>query len=201
MKIAIVGQQGSGKSLLTMVIARQIQKKYPEIKIYTNINALGNNLIVINDLGDLPFDRTPKILIVDEMMFSANARSSSTNENLLWTMALAYFRKSNVILTMYATHRVSMIDKNIREQLDSIIMCRKNSSMFQYLYIDMTTYHQIPMYMPKIKEVFDFADYDTYDFPMPIKVHKLMDNPMFELTKVERTKYKSKKQLDIEASV
>lgn len=189
-KIGVFGAQGSGKTFLAMFWSRLIQSVYPNVHIYTNIQAENNDTFhTISDLSEFPFNRDfPKILILDEAMFSIDSRNSSSNVNQLWTKALAYFRKSWLVATFYCTHRPSMLDNRFREQLDAVIMCRKNIDHFDYLYIDMVTQLQRPFHVPKRKELFDIASYDTFDFPLPIEVFKLQNDPRFTLKKMEKTK-------------
>jgi len=201
MKLSIVGQQGSGKTLLSVILARLVQSRYPETMIYSNVYSVDNDpsWVTINDLADFPFDDhkkfkgrvPPKILILDEAMFSVSSRGSGSNINELWSRALAYFRKNNVVLTIFATHRVNMLDNRFREQLDGVIMCRKNPSYFDYLLVDMVTHIQKPFRMAKTPSVFNFANYNTYEMPMPIEVIRLQEHPLFQLKKIERKKVKA----------
>lgn len=184
MKLGIFGPQGSGKSFLSMVMARSLQRHYPFLHIYTNMNVRGDRITTISDLSQMPLDREqPKVLIVDEAYFTLDSRNSSSKQNRIWSKVFAFFRKANVVLTVFITHRPRMIDVNIREQLDYVIMCRKNPTHFDYLIMDMVSYQLKPFQIPKVKEVFDFADYDTYDFPLPISVESLESHPLFKVAK------------------
>lgn len=192
--IAIVGRQGSGKTFLGAYMARMLMNQYKgEIDLYTNIEMKGENVFVIHDLMDFPFDKKrKKIILIDEAMFSVNSRSSSSNINQVWSMAYALFRKSNVILSVFMTHRPKMIDVNLRDQLSYIVMCRKDKHKFDYLFIDMILQVQKGVHIPKTKEVFDIADYDTHDYPLPIEVLRLADeHPLFHIKKIERKKVKA----------
>ncbi|WP_083221568.1 ATP-binding protein [Geobacillus thermoleovorans] len=119
MKIGVFGPQGSGKSFLAMVMARSLQRHYPFLHIYTNMNVRGDNITTITDLSQMPLDRSfPKVLIVDEAYFTLDSRNSSSKQNRIWSRVFAFFRKANVVLTVFITHRPRMIDINIRDQLD-----------------------------------------------------------------------------------
>jgi AAA+ superfamily predicted ATPase len=199
MKLGMFGQQGSGKTFLSVLLARKVQKLYPECTIYSNIS--GEDIVTISDLNEFPFDNykeypnelpPPKILIIDEAMFSISSRGSSSNINEIWSRALAMFRKNNVVLTIYATHRPSMLDVRFRDQLDSVVMCRKNKVHFDYLYVDMVTHLQKTFQVPKIDKMFQMANYATREMPMPIEVIELMNHPLFQLKKIERTKVSAK---------
>jgi AAA15 family ATPase/GTPase len=184
MKLGIFGPQGSGKSFLAMLLVRSLQLKFSNLHIYTNMNARGDNINVISDLGDMPLDRNQlKVLIVDEAYFTLDSRNSNSKNNRVFSKVFAYFRKANVVLTIFITHRPRMIDVNIREQLDYVIMCRKNPTYFHYLAMDLVSQETKPFIVPKHEEVFTFANYDTYDFPLPIKIDSLKDSDLFSVAK------------------
>lgn len=183
-KLGVFGPQGAGKTLFVMILARSLQKKYPGTTVYTNINAVGKDLIVIDDLGLIPFqDGKPKIFIIDEAYFTIDSRGSSSKQNRIWSRAFALFRKSDIVLSVFITHRPRMVDVNIREQLDFVLMCRKEKEYFSYLLLDTLSMEQTPIQMPKHKTIYNFADYDTKDFPLAIWTDKLQENPIFRLIK------------------
>lgn len=183
-KVLVIGQQGSGKSLLGVYLSRTIQDRYSETTIYTNMNLdQATNVKTITDLSQIPFDRTPKILIVDEAMFTLDSRSHGSRQNKIWTRAQAFFRKANFLLVLYLTHEVGLIDNRMRGQLDYIFMCRKNKRVFDYLAIDMQTQKTKPFYLPKHEQIFNKANFDTHDFPPPITVDGLADDVIFKIAK------------------
>jgi ABC-type dipeptide/oligopeptide/nickel transport system ATPase subunit len=184
MKLGVFGPQGSGKTTIAMLFARMLTKDNPDVKIYTNINATGENLITISDLADLPFqDNKPKVFILDEAMFSIDSRNSNSKQNKVWTKALALFRKSDVVLAIFVTHTPSMLDIRIRDQLDYIIMARKNPTHFDYLLYEVISKISIPLQMARTKNVFNFANFDTKDFPDPITTERLELLPIFKILK------------------
>lgn len=200
MKLGIFGQQGSGKSLIAMVIARKLQEVDSELDIYTNMNVEGKNVHVIYDLGDLPLDDgRRKVFIIDEAYFTLDSRNSSSKQNRVWSKVFALFRKSEVVLSVFITHRPRMIDVNIREQFDFILMCRKNPTVFQYLLMEIVSELTVPITLPKHQAVYDYADYDTKDFPYPISVMSLVDHPLFnpesETKRLKREKEEKQQQL------
>jgi len=183
MKLGVFGPQGSGKSTFAMVLARQLSAYDPDLDIYTNMNVTGHNLHVIDDLGQIPLkDGRNKMIIVDEAYFTLDARNANSKQNTIWTKAFALFRKSDLVLTVFITHRPRMLDVNIREQLDYILMCRKNPAHFDYLLMDTVTDEICSLQLPKNKAMFDFADFDTKDFPNPITVDSLLTNKLFYTT-------------------
>jgi hypothetical protein len=196
MKLGIFGPQGSGKSFFAMVLARNLAAMDKNLMIYTNMNVTGENIVVLDDLGDLPLDdHKNKILIVDEAYFSLDSRNSNSKQNSVWTKCFALFRKGDVVLPIFITHRPRMLDVNIREQLDLILMCRKNSTHFDYLLMDTLTEITKSIVIPKTQEMFDFANFDTKDFPFPISVDSLVDSPLFKITTAKEYKQKQKEKL------
>lgn len=182
--IGIFGPQGSGKSLFAMVFARMLQRLDSDLDIYTNMNVAGQNIKTINDLALIPLDDgRRKVFILDEAYFSLDSRNTSSQQNRIWSKAFALFRKSDLVLNVFITHRPRMIDVNIREQLNFILMCRKNPDRFEYLLLEPITEMTSPIVIPKHKEVFQFADYDTKDFPLPVTVENLKNLPLFSILK------------------
>lgn len=183
-KLGVFGPQGSGKTTISMLLCRYFQQFDPEIKIYTNVNATGKNLVTINDLAAIPFqDGKPKIFYLDEAMFTLDSRNSSSRQNKIWTKAFALFRKSDFILEIYSTHTISMLDVRVRDQLNYVIMSRKNSTHFDYILYDTLSKMYSPIQIPKTKEIFDFANFNTKDFPDPILIDELQKIPLFALQK------------------
>lgn len=177
MLIGVFGQQGSGKTLISVILSRMIvDKANQDVKVYTNINADGRGIVKIDDLGEIPMNREPKILILDEAMFSIDSRRAGSEANVVWTKLVAFFRKTNFLMVFFNTHMPSMIDNRIREQLAYIIMCRKSKERFEYLMLDMTSQQIKPFYMEKRQEIYQYANFDTYDFPDPIDVDLLIEN-------------------------
>lgn len=174
MLIGVFGPQGSGKSLISMVLSRMVTRNH-DIKIYTNINAAGNNIEIISDLGEIPFDRSPKILILDEAMFSVDSRRAGSESNVVWSKMVAFFRKLNFLMVFYNTHTPQMVDNRIRDQLAYIIMCRKSKVQFEYLLLDMISQQTKPFYIPRSQQLYDFANFDTYDFPNPVDIDLLVE--------------------------
>lgn len=183
-KTMIIGPQGSGKSLLGIFWSRKIQQRFPGVTIYTNMTIDNQtNIKTVYDLSHIPFDRSPKILIIDEAMFTLDSRAHSSKQNKIWTRAQAFFRKANFLMVLYLTHTLDLIDNRMRAQLDYIVMCRKNKQLFEYLAFDMLTQRSKPFYLPKRDEIYDFASFDTHDFPPPITVDGLEENILFKIAK------------------
>lgn len=176
MLIGVFGPQGTGKTLISMLISRKlIRDLSDDIKIYTNVNAGGSSIIKVDDLGEIPLDRSPKIFILDEAMFSIDSRRAGSESNVVWTKLVAFFRKANFLIVFFNTHTPSMIDNRIREQLAYMLMCRKSKERFEYLLLDMMSQQTKFFWIPKDDRIYKFADFDTYDFPDPIDVDLLIE--------------------------
>lgn len=186
MKIGVFGPQGSGKTTIAMFFARYFISQDSRIKVYTNIIAPEENqqIVTIEDLADIPYqDGLPKIVIVDEAYFSIGARESNSQQNKIWTKAHALFRKSDIVLTMFVTHAPNMIDVNIRNLLEFIIMSRKNKHYFDFMLYDTLSRESAPLQLPRAKQLFDFTNFDTKQFPDPITVEQLKTHPLFKIQK------------------
>lgn len=194
MLIGVFGPQGSGKTLVSMLFSRMLLKLEQSIKIYTNVNAEGENVIVISDIGEIPFDREPKILILDEAMFSIDSRRAGSESNVVWMRMTALFRKLNFLMVFYNTHTPNMIDNRVRDQLAYIVMCRKSKKQFEYLMLDMVSQLTKPFYMLRSQELYNFTNFDTYDFPNPIDIDILIEK-YAEIFKVRNKKDKQRKEV------
>lgn len=182
--LGIFGPQGSGKSFIAMMVARSLQRHDPTLTIYTNMNVEGQNIVIITDLGQVPFnDNNNKILIIDEAYFTLDSRNSSSKNNRIWSKAYALFRKSDFILTIFITHRPRMIDVNLREQMQYILMCRKNPMHFDYLLMDAISEFTVPIAVPREEKLFQFANFNTKDFPLPVTIQSLENHPLFQIAK------------------
>lgn len=193
MLIGVFGPQGSGKTLVAMLFSRMLLQLENDVMIYTNVNAEGDNVIIINDIGQIPFDRAPKILILDEAMFSIDSRRAGSESNVVWMRMTALFRKLNFLMVFYNTHTPNMIDNRVRDQLAYIIMCRKSKIQFEYLMLDMVSQLTKPFYMLRSQALYDFTNFDTYDFPNPIDIDILIER-YAEIFKVRNKKDKKRKQ-------
>lgn len=183
-KDLIVGMQGAGKTTLGIFISRRIMEYVPDCTLYTNMNIKNDNRIkTISDIGEIPLDRSPKILLIDEAMFTLDSRSHSSKNNKVWSRLQALFRKANFLKVIFMTHKLSLIDNRMRDQLDYIYMARKNKTRFEYLGIDLVTQKKKPFYLPKNQNLFTYTNFDTYDFPNPISVDSIQDNTLFKIQK------------------
>lgn len=178
-KVLVLGDQGAGKSTVALVIARILMSKDKDIDLYTNMNITGDRINVISDWGELPlFDDRKKILIVDELMFSLDARESNSKHNRAVTRQIAFYRKANVILAIFMTHELGMVDVRLRDQLQYLVIGRLTQhDHFEYLLYKKTSRETTNIVLPKTKAVFDFADFDTRDFPNPLESEILQLDP------------------------
>lgn len=193
MLIGVFGPQGSGKTLVSMMFSRHVMSLDENVLVYTNVNANGDRIINIDDLGQIPLDRSPKILILDEAMFSIDSRRAGSESNVIWTKLVALFRKTNFLIVFFNTHTPNMIDNRIRDQLAYILMCRKSKKQFEYLFLDNMSYVTKPFYMPRSQSLYDYTDFDTYDFPNPIDIDELQEK-YEKLFKVRNKKDKEKEK-------
>lgn len=180
--VAILGQQGCGKTTLAMFLARYMMRFDKSIHLYTNVNVTGDNVHVINDFSQINLDpEQRKIVIVDESMFTVDSRNANSKQNKNFSKILALFRKSSVLYAFFCTHTFSMVDNRLRDQFKLIFFGRKHKSEFQYLCIDAESQQYKPLYIKKSNEFFDFCDFNTRDFPLPISSEGLEKLDLFKI--------------------
>lgn len=178
-KILILGDQGTGKSTLALVMARQLMLKDKNIILYTNMNIDGERIHHIYDWGQVPLNNENKIVIVDELMFSLDARESSSKHNRAVTRQIAFYRKARIILAIFMTHELGMVDVRLRDQLQYLIIGRKVPNVFNYLLYEKSSRSTTTLTLPRSQQVFDFADFDTLDHPDSLSSDILQLNPLF----------------------
>lgn len=160
--IGIFGAMGSGKTALAIVLCRNQVAYTPNIKIYTNIpNTPGT--IHITKASQLPIDTKPKILLLDEIMFTMDSRAFSSQNNKLLSRLLAYLRKINTTL-VYATHDPGMVDIRLRQHTQYAIFMKDQGEYFTFMAVDCMTEEKNIYHIYKSEEYFKYANYDTLAF-------------------------------------
>lgn len=162
----IFGYQGSGKTTIGVVMARAIAREL-QATIYSNIEAPG--VVTVTKLSEIPMDRLPKILLIDEAMFTIDSRLFSSGASVKFTRFLAYLRKNGCLL-LYMTHHPSMIDLRLRQQTNFAILARSTPDRFVYRVVNMQTLVEGGLEALKVPGLFAMANYSTEEFPAPITI-------------------------------
>lgn len=127
--ITSIGFQRSGKTALLVYIAYYFYMQ--GIPVYTNMN--GTPFMQIDKLTDLPIDKKPIVLLLDELHFFLNARNFKAQADYIFFLNTICKRN---ILFLNSTIDTDMIDKNLRKQINYLIMCKKVNNNFHYRWIN-----------------------------------------------------------------
>ena len=160
MKIAVIGNIGSGKTLLLAIIG-----KHSKRRIFSNFQLdlpLYNELEII-DLLDL---ENNIIVFIDEAYTWLESRTSMSTLNRYLSYIIFQSRKRNI--DIYTTSQMfSSIDIRLREQSDIIIECRIIDDGFQYTFRDSYNRKISTFILPYSKAKKYFSIYDTYEIVEP----------------------------------
>lgn len=163
------GSQGAGKTLFAVSVLRDIYKKYPNVKIYSNINLYGIPYLPYTGLEC--FDDTNGvdgiIYLIDEihtLYSSLESAKMSGNMLTVWSQ-----NRKNVRLILGTSQRWSRVAKPIREQAIYNIECRPTiiPCLYKYRCVDATEYDDNGKLPPE-------ADKVRYHFYIPNPESKLM---------------------------
>lgn len=153
------GMQRSGKTLLAAIIAQYYHKNY-NIPVYTNM--LVPDFINVKKLTDVPINREPKILLLDEMHFYLNSRNFKTQGDFIYFLNTVCKRN---ILLLGTTISPDMIDKNLRIQLNYFTICKSDSKMIYYKIFDVQNQISRELHILKNPDIFKYVTYDTLEIP------------------------------------
>lgn len=154
MIIGVAGFQRSGKTSLSVYIARLFQKAGCDI--YSNMEAPGFHLI--EKISEIPFDKKSKVLLLDEIYSFFDSRNSKAN-----TEASIFFNtlgKSKVCL-IYTTIAPHMVDKRLREQTSYMIFAKDGGLTTEYLVVDVLRCTLGRMSLERTTQFFSSLNYDS----------------------------------------
>lgn len=156
--IGSLGYQRSGKTLLTYLIAESYRNR--GLQIYSNMNV--NNWHTINSLDEIPFNHTPKVLLLDECYYFLDSRNWSNN-----TDASIFFNtigKQNILL-LFTAINIDMVEKRLREQCNYIYLCKGSSKAISYKLFDIQRNKSKVFRIDKSKMNWDKVNYNTLEVP------------------------------------
>ena len=157
------GLQRSGKTFLAALLATEYHKKY-DIPVYTNMEMTSFN--IIERLSDIPIDKKPKILLLDELHFYLNSRNFKNQADFIYF--LNTICKRNILFLGTCIHP-DMIDKNLRIQINYFVLCKADSQMLHYKFYDVQNLTEKLFSLKKDKFLFEKVDYDTLEIPNTFK--------------------------------
>ena len=121
-----VGKQGSGKSIAIVELLERLRKKYPKIKIYSNMGYTGETapLQSLNDLMNGAFYNGiyGTVFVIDEIQ---NEFAASTSANFPETiLSVVTQQRKQRILILCSSQVFTRVAKPLREQAFKVIECR-----------------------------------------------------------------------------
>lgn len=120
MLIALVGDQGTGKSLVASVFGN-LFKDILKVPLYANYE-LKNSKERIKNLQRL-YEIEKGIVILDEFWLTADSRTFKNN--VVISQFINQTRKKD-LLVIYTTQYLNQIDLRIRQATDYLFHCEKN---------------------------------------------------------------------------
>ncbi|WP_312810450.1 AAA family ATPase [Sedimentibacter sp.] len=157
------GMQRSGKTFLATVIATYYNKKF-NIPVYTNMDV--EDFIKISFLSQLPVNKAPKILLLDELHFYLNSRNFKSQADFIYF--LNTICKRNIFLLGTCIHP-DMIDKNLRIQLNYFVLCKSDNNNLHYKIFDVQGQTQKLLSFKKDADLFSYTNYDTSEIPLTFR--------------------------------
>lgn len=158
------GFQRSGKTFIAALISEMLRSKY-NFPVYTNMNS--KNFIHITSLNEIPLDKKPKVLLIDEAYMSLDSRDWIKNSGI--TKFFNTIGKQNILLILTAPFP-DMIEMRVRRQHNYVIFAKGSARSMTYKLIDMQRQKERIFTIPKSKEIFNMVEYDTLDFPDAIEM-------------------------------
>ncbi len=152
------GFQRSGKTLLATMIAESYRRK--GVNVYTNMDV--ERFIKIKSLIDLPDNKEPKVLLLDEAYYFLDSRSWEKN-----TKASIFFNtlgKQNVLF-LFTAISPDMIDMRIRKQQNYVFIAKGSEKAISYKVLDIQRQRMRIFVMPKTEDVFKYVQYQTLEVP------------------------------------
>lgn len=154
------GLQRSGKTFLASLIATYYHEKY-DIPVYTNMDI--KNFTMINYLTDLPIDKKPKVLLLDELHFYLNSRNFKSQADFIYF--LNTICKRNILFLATAIN-ADMIDKNLRIQLNYYVLCKSDNYSLHYRIFDLQSQVMKDMSFKRDERLFNEVKYDSTEIPL-----------------------------------
>jgi len=158
------GFQRSGKTFIAALISEMLRSKY-DIPVFTNMNS--KHFIHIKSLNEIPLDKKPKVLLIDEAYMSLDSRDWQKNAGI--TKFFNTIGKQNILLILTAPFP-DMIEMRIRRQHNYVIFAKGSANLMTYKLVDMQRQKERMFIIPKTKEMFNMVEYDTLDFPDSVEM-------------------------------
>ncbi len=152
------GFQRSGKTFLAALIAQMYNNN--NVPVYTNM--LQTNFNFIDKLSDIPLEKKPKVLLLDELHNFLNARNFKDQADFVYFLNTICKRN---ILFLGTTIDADFIDKYLRKQMHYFIIAKKDERFLNYKIIDVQRQEIKLLSLKRDKKLFDYVKYDSEEVP------------------------------------
>jgi hypothetical protein len=156
--VGFFGYQRSGKTLLAYLMAESYRNR--GIEVYSNMIVPEWNKI--SSLDEIPEDKKPKVLVLDEIYYFLDSRTWNSNTGA--TIFINTIGKRNILLLMTAI-KPDMIEMRLREQMNYMVMAMGTESHIKYKMLDIIKNKSAMYTLEKTKELFQGIKYKTLDVP------------------------------------
>ncbi len=160
--VVFSGFQRSGKTFLAALIA-QYYHNYGA-QVYTNM--INTDFKFIDKLSDIPLDRNPKIVLLDELHFFLNARNFKDQADFVYFINTICKRN---ILFLGTTIDADFIDKYLRKQMHYFVIAKKDKDFLNYKIIDVQRSVRKFISFKMCPELFNYVNYNTEEVPRMFK--------------------------------
>ena len=167
---AVVGDVGSGKTIFTVELAKQLHKFIP---IFSNITIKYPNCSLINpeDLINMQYKKA--MIVLDEGYTWLESRTSSSKLNIYCDYVIFQSRKRGLDIILTA-QLLSTIDVRFRNLYNVMVICQNREDGFYYTLVKKSLFGLkfCSMTLPlKIAETL-YDKYDSYDIVKPFGLEK-----------------------------
>ena len=170
--IGLIGDEGTGKTLMTVILTAMFKVTNKNIEIFSNMRSLkikhyDFNTTFLTMINNIKLDRSllnsNRLAIVDEVYRYMDSRQSMTKRNIKLSQELVQIRKSRFNL-IYTSVLFEMIDLRLRSISDVIIHCKDYDPESNKLKYNILNKYGI-IYAKKMITVnpYVYELYDTYE--------------------------------------
>lgn len=156
--IGYVGYQRSGKTLRAYLDAERYRLQ--GCKVYSNMSV--PEWAKISALTDLPFDYSPKVLLLDEAYSFMDSRNWTNFDEA--TIFFNTIGKQNILL-LFTCVSLDELEKRVRGKMNYCYLVKSDEDYIYYKIIDVVRHLSKTETLKKDKSLFDKLRYDTRQVP------------------------------------
>jgi len=155
MRIAVIGEEGSGKSLAMSALGALLSEIY-NIPLAANYPMYGVQKFQFIDTMDKLKNFKNGVLLLDEVWLLMDSRNP--RDNVEFSRWVRQTRKKHLLI-FYATQSLDQVDKRMRHSTSLVMLCEKRREAIMMYMCDMAS--------GRIRKTFKIADpsqfYGLYD--------------------------------------